>query len=137
MYEMDVMLLGGQEMKKWVVLLTIMTMGSLGCSLLTKVTSQITSQTGEAASIPLQTFDGNGVTFRYPQSWEEIDPESLSVYVTDYTYLAVFADKDDSKGTLARFVIVQTDQSFADYIAGEKNIIRNSMATSIRSKKWM
>ncbi len=70
---------------------------------------------------PSQVYDQNGVTFKYPQNWEVISPEQLSVYVTDYTYLAVLADKDDSVGTVARFVIVQTDKAFNDYMAEKRD----------------
>lgn len=50
-----------------------------------------------------------------------ISPNQLNIYVTDYTYLAVLADKDDSTGTVARFVIVQTDKGFNDYMGGERD----------------
>lgn len=73
-----------------------------------------------APAIPSKTYDANGVTFNYPQSWQEISPSQLSVYVTDYTYLAVLADQDKNGGTVARFVIVQTDTTFDDYLASER-----------------
>ncbi|MBN2115203.1 MAG: hypothetical protein JW730_01440, partial [Anaerolineales bacterium] len=70
---------------------------------------------------PSQVYDQNGVTFKYPQNWEVISPRQLSVYVTDYTYLAVLADKDDRVGTAARFVIVQTDKAFNDYMVEQRD----------------
>ena len=70
---------------------------------------------------PSQHYDANGITFDYPLNWEVISPDHLNIYVTDYTYLAVLADKDESRSTVARIVIAQTDKTFNDYIAGEKD----------------
>ena len=98
-------------MKRYISVLTILTISILACSLQGK---------GNSGN-PSQTYDANGVTFNYPQNWEVISPDQLNIYVTDYTYLAVLADKDESNSTVARFVIVQTDKTFNDYIAGEKD----------------
>ena len=83
---------------------------------------------------PSQVYDQNGVTFKYPQDWEVISPEQLSVYVTDYTYLAVLADKDDSIGTVARFVIVQTDKAFDDYMAEERDYYQEHYKDQLSEK---
>lgn len=98
-------------MKRYISMVTILAISILACSL----------QKKEISKIPSQVYDANGITFNYPQSWEVISPDQLNIYVTDYTYLAVLADKDENKSTVARIVIVQTDKTFNDYIAGEKD----------------
>jgi hypothetical protein len=97
---------GGNKMKRCLSALAVQIFSSLGLL--------------ACSSRPSQIYDANGITFNYPQNWEVISPSQLSIYVTDYTYLAVLADKDDSTGTMARFVIVQTAKTFDDYIAEER-----------------
>jgi len=83
---------------------------------------------------PSQIYDANGITFNYPQNWDVISPDQLSVQVTDYTYLAVLADKDDSTGTVVRIVIVQTDKGFNDYLAGERTYFKEQYKDQLSEK---
>jgi hypothetical protein len=111
-------------MKRYLAVLAVLTFGIVGCSLQSKGVSER----------PSQIYDANGITFNYPLNWEVISPDQLSVYVTDYTYLAVLADKDDSTGTVARFVIVQTDKGFDDYVAGERDYYQEQYKDQLSEK---
>jgi hypothetical protein len=111
-------------MKRYLAALTVLIFGIIACSLLGK----------SGPEKPSQLYDANGVFFDYPQNWEVISPDQLSIYVTDYTYLAVLADKDDSAGTVARFVIVQTDKGFDEYMVGERDYYQKQYKDQISEK---
>jgi hypothetical protein len=113
-------------MKRFLSVLIVLLFGmlSLACAMLGAGVSER----------PSQVYDQNGVTFKYPQSWEVISPQQLSVYVTDYTYLAVLADKDESVGTVARFVIVQTNKTFDDYMAEEREYYQQHYKDKLAEK---
>jgi hypothetical protein len=111
-------------MKRYIAVFAVLAIGILACTL----------QRKETSVTPSQVYDANGITFKYPLNWEVISPDQLSVYVTDYTYLAVLSDKDDSSGTVARFVIVQTDKGFTDYIAGERDYYKKQYKDQLSEK---
>jgi hypothetical protein len=110
--------------RKAVVFLSLVLM-SLSCSMLKK---------GMAVEKPSQKFDGNGITFQYPLNWEIISPHDLNIYVTDFTYLAVLADKDKDMGTIVRIVIVQTEKSFNAFLEQEEGYYSEQSKTYSENK---
>ena len=91
-------------------------------------TGQASNQSSSNGASKKQTivYDHNGITFDYPVNWEVISPSQLNIYVTDYTYLAVLSNNETDGTSIVRMVKVQTDKSYDDYVASERDYDKNS-----------